>query len=116
MAYNTVGEVLGQVRVLLQDKDPDAYRYSNDDLIQSLNEGLLEARRIRPDLYRGRLNLVPQYTTADLTKPIAFEAMYRPALVNYVAGRIQLQDDEATNDARASIFMQNFTTKLLGLA
>lgn len=113
MAYNTVGDLLDQARILLQDIEAD--RYTNDMLLSALNEGLLETRRLRPDMYRDNLAHVPQYTLAQLTTPIAYEPMYRPALVNYVAGRVQLQDDEATNDARATIFLNTFISKLTGL-
>lgn len=113
MALKTVGDILAQARVLLQDVD--AERYPDSDLVQALNEGLLETRRLRPDMYRDRLSNVPQYTTAQFAVNIIYEQMYVPALINFVAGRIQMQDDEANSDGRAVVFMNTFTSKLTGL-
>lgn len=112
MAFNTVGELITQARVLLQDVDSD--RYSDAVMVQALNEGLLETRRLRPDLYRGRMSQVPQYTAAQLTTRLAYEQMYIPALTNYVVGRVQMQDQEEFTDARAAVFMNAFTGRLVG--
>lgn len=112
MAFNTVGDLITQARVLLQDVDGD--RYTDAMMVQALNEGLLETRRLRPDLFRGRMGQVPQYTTAQLTANLAYEPMYIPALVNYVVGRVQMQDQEEFSDARAGIFVNAFTSRLVG--
>jgi hypothetical protein len=112
VAFNTVGDLITQVRVLLQDVDSD--RYSDAMMVQALNEGLLETRRLRPDLFRGRMAQVPQYTTAQLATRLAYEQMYMPALVNFVAGRVQLQDQEEFSDARAGVFINSFTARLVG--
>ncbi len=107
MAFNTVGEVVTQVRVLLQDTEADNYRYSDAIVYQALNEGLLETNRIRPDFYRGLVG-IPQYSASDSGTTIAYPDSYRPALVDYAAGRVQLQDDEATSDQRAGVFVTSF--------
>lgn len=113
MAFKTVGDIITQARVLLQDVD--AERYPDADMVQALNEGLLETRRLRPDIYRDRLSNVPQYTTAQFATLIDYEQMYLPALTNFVAGRVQMQDDEANSDGRAVVFMNTFISKLTGL-
>ena len=112
MAFTKVSDVVTQARVLLQDESSD--RYTDASIIQALNEGLLEARRQRPDLFRDRLDNVPQYVTADATNStlLVFEQMYMPALVNFVCGRVQLRDDEATTDTRATVFLNTFSAKL----
>lgn len=112
MAFNTVGDLITQARVLLQDVDSD--RYTDAVMVQALNEGLLETRRLRPDLFRGRMAQVPQYTTAQLAAHLTYEPMYIPALVNYVVGRVQLQDQEEFDDNRAALFMNAFTSRLVG--
>lgn len=111
MAIVTVGDVVSQARVLLQDTETGNYRWSDADLYGALNEGLLETRKLRPDFYRG-LVATPQYATTDGNVSIAYPEEYRPALIYYVAGKIQLQDDEATDDDRAVKFLQAFSGKL----
>ena len=49
-ALETVGQYLEEARRLLQDEIAP-YRYPDDDLIDALNIGLLEARRLRADLF-----------------------------------------------------------------
>lgn len=116
MAFKTVGDVIEQVRVLLQDEDAASYRYSNASLVQALNSGLLETLRLRPDIYRTRRLQPPQYTVNLLDEPIAYEPMYIPGLVNYVVGLAQLRDAEESTDGRAAALLNTFTTKLVSVA
>lgn len=116
MAFRTVGEVIGQVRVLLQDEDAVAYRYSTASLVQALNSGLLETKRLRPDIYRHRNLDVPQYTETQMTSPLDYEPMYIPGLVNYVVGLAQLRDGEETTDSRAATLINTFISKLVSVA
>jgi len=121
MAYRTVGDVIHQARVLLQDTDggPDpsgpgtTYRYSDADLYQGLNAGLLEARRIRPELFRDRMSNVPQYDPGSAANGLAFEPMYVPALIYYIIGWAQLRDGEEITDARGVQFLLAFDKKLV---
>lgn len=110
MAFNTVNDVITEVRTLLQDTDSAGFRYSNSSIYQALNEGLLEAARLRPDFFRGIP--IPQYGSSGSGDPILFPPTFIPALINYVCGRIQLRDDEATNDQRASVFIMSFKQTL----
>jgi len=108
MAFVTVGQLITQVRVLLQDTDALGYRYDEASIYQALNEGLLETIRTRPDFYRGQTT-VPQYSTpADVNTTLVYPDAYKPALVDYVCGRVQLRDDEATTDQRAGVFITSF--------
>jgi hypothetical protein len=54
MSHLLVSDVLAQARELLQDK-VTPYRYSDDGLFYAINEAIFEARRLRPDLFVGRL-------------------------------------------------------------
>jgi hypothetical protein len=73
---------------------------------------LLEAKRLRPDFFLG-VYPTPQYASpGDQNTDIDIPEEYRPAIIDWVCGRIQLQDDEATDDERASAFMESFTKKL----
>jgi hypothetical protein len=84
-ALETVGQYLEEARRLLQDEHVP-YRYPTDDLVDALNIGLMEARRLRADL---------------------------SSLVYYVCGRMQLRDDEPTTDQRAGALLTKFAAQLL---
>lgn len=116
MAYRTVGDVIRQVRTLLQDEDAEGYRYSDSSLIDALNSGLLETKRLRPDIFRHRKFDVPQYAVADFGKAIDYTDMFVPALVNYTVGLAQLRDAEEETDGRAATLINTFITKLVSVA
>jgi hypothetical protein len=134
MALVTATDYVKEVRRLLQDS-VTPYRYSNDNIISALNMGFLEARRLRPDLFLGVASLrdeIPDFTTtvgggfssgfssgfSVGTNPgtVPMDPQYRPALVYYVCGQVQLMDSENTQDARATIFMNKFISQLLQIA
>jgi len=113
-ALETVGQYLKEARVLLQDVTPP-YRYEDVELVDCLNIGLLEARRLRADLFLP-LNkgiFIDTNGTLDRAAKVPIDEMYRPALVYYIVGRAQLRDDEATTDQRSAAFMTKFTSQLL---
>jgi hypothetical protein len=115
-ALETVGQYLEESRRLLQD-EVLPYRYPDDDLIDALNIGLMEARRLRADLFLPLFDIPwfdPTKTTApDLSAKITLDEMYRSSLVYYVVGRMQLRDDEPTTDQRAAGLLQKFAAQLL---
>jgi hypothetical protein len=113
-ALDTVGQYLEEARRLLQD-EIDPYRYPDDDLVDALNIGILEARRLRADLFLPLFD-IPYFTptgTINMAAPVSMDPMYRPALVYYMVGRAQLRDDEPTTDQRAAGLMTKFTAQLL---
>jgi len=115
-ALETVGQYLEESRRLLQD-EVVPYRYPDKDLIDALNIALMEARRLRADLFLPLFELPwfdPGETPGpDLTKPVTIDPMYRSSLVYYVVGRMQLRDDEPTTDQRAAGLLGKFTAQLL---
>jgi len=115
-ALDTVGQYLEEARRLLQDERVP-YRYPDEDLVDALNIGLLEARRLRADLFLPLFE-VPWIDPASITMatPITMDPMYRPSLVYYIVGRAQLRDDEPTVDQRASALMGRLTAQLLTVA
>lgn len=116
MALDTVQDYVVEVRRLLQDTVVP-YRYSDTNMVSALNMGLLEARRLRPDLFMssGLRNAVPDFSTVSMTE-VRMDPQYRPALVYYMAGQTQLMDEETTQDARASVFLNKFVSQLLTIA
>lgn len=119
-ALENVGQYLTEARRLLQDEH-DPFRYPDADLVDALNIGLLEARRLRADLFLPIFTIEwfdPSKTApgTDLDKKVTFDPMYRQTLVYYMVGRMQLRDDEGTTDARAGALLTKFTQQLLTIA
>lgn len=112
-SLDTVAQYVTSARTLLQDSTVP-YRYSDADLVEALNLAMYEARRLRPDLFLGRANAVPSYTTNDGTV-VVFDQQYRNAVVYYIVGRAQLRDEEDTQDTRAVALIGKFTSQLLTL-
>lgn len=110
----TAGEVIADARDILQDQ-LTPYRYTESQLYRYLSSALLEARRIRPDLFSGSLRAsVPNYAPADVAKIIPIIDTYYPQVVNYVAGRAELRDDSFALDGRASALIAAFGASLGG--
>lgn len=115
MALLTVQDYLAQARVLLLDKI-EPYRYETDEIIEALNMGIMEARRLRPDLFTGYFRSdLPDYTVADLVEEVPIDPMYRKAFVYYIVGHCQLRDEENTQDTRASAMLNKFVAQLTSL-
>ena len=113
-----VSDLLARVRVVLQDQDQDNYRYPTTDIVGYLNDAVVEAKRLRPDMFIGRyLEDVPQVSET----PIDYTIINMPlpdsaftAAVDYCAGRCELRDDEFSVDGRAMTFLNSFSQKLMG--
>lgn len=112
MALDTVQDYVDECRVLLQDS-VIPYRYTTDQLVQGLNLALLEARKLRPDLFLSWNWIIPAYSSGNLAESVTIEPMYRGAFIYYMVGRAQLRDDETTQDQRAVAFMSMFRSQLL---
>jgi Asp-tRNA(Asn)/Glu-tRNA(Gln) amidotransferase C subunit len=106
----TVQDFITSARRLLQDTVVP-YRYADADMIEALNLAILEARRIRPDLFLANFDALPSYTAVGDTVDI--EPMFRPAFVYSIVGRMELRDDEAASDTRAGQFLNKFIGQLL---
>lgn len=112
-ALDTVGKIIGYSRVLLQDT-LFPYRYPDDQLIDILNFSLMDARRLRADLFLDQPTIpvqVPTYTT--LADAVTIDQQYRLALVYFVVGHAHLRDEEDTQDARAAAMIMKFTQMLV---
>lgn len=113
-ALSTVQDFVGEARVLLLDEVPP-FRYPDSDLLVGLNMSLLEARRLRADLFltTSPIGSVPTYTTIDNT-PVAMDPQHSVALVYYICGNAQMRDEESTQDSRAGAFMAMFKNFMTG--
>lgn len=89
-----------RAREILQDEL--GVRYSTAQLIAYLNEGIVAARRVRPDLFIGMYTVpLPQVTEATLNDPLPTPDAIFVGLTQYMAGRAELRDDEFAVDGRA---------------
>lgn len=92
-------------------------RYADQDLIDAFNDALIQARAKRPDLFldMGLRNIVPQYTTTDISGNTAFplDATLYPAFLYYIVGRCELREDTFSDDSRATVMMNKFVSQLM---
>jgi hypothetical protein len=103
--------VLDDARGRLQDRDIP-YRYSEDDLVDYLNDGFQELRRLRPDAFFG-LAALPIYVSADLaTTDFPVDEQFDTAIVYYIVGNAELRDDEFVIDGRVAGLLKQFVDKL----
>lgn len=113
MALDTVQDYVDRARVLLLD-EVAPYRYPTDDLVAALNLGLLEVRRLRPELVRSYFSTtIPEFSSSDLSAAVPIDPQYRVAFVYYICGHAQMRDDEVNQDTRASAFLNKFVAQLL---
>lgn len=104
-----VGEILQQVRDVLQDMD--GTRYPTDSLIRGLNLAVLQVRSLRPDYFVGTFrDQIPRITTTAEDLPLPDELM--GPLTQYVAGWAEMRDDEFTTDGRAAVLLRSFEAQL----
>ena len=113
-AFNSVQAILTDVRTFLLDRRRP-YRYSDEELLTALNASLLEARRVRADLFVTRYgNEVPSYD-AVTSEPFCMEPQFRMAFVYGTTAHALARDDEDVQDVRANSFLAKFQAGLLGV-
>lgn len=115
MALDTVQDYLDRVRVLLLDQ-VEPYRYETADLVEALNMGILEARRLRPDLLKSYFRTsLPDFSASTLTAEVPIDPQYRVAFVYYICGHAQLRDDENNQDSRSAAFLNKFVAQMTNI-
>lgn len=109
-----VSDYIADARVLLLDQIAP-YRYDDPSLVTALNVTLLEARRVRPDLfvYCGD---VRTYTEADNTggTTVPMEKQFRLAILHGLVGHAIERDQEDIQDQRAQTFLSIMSNILIG--
>ena len=111
---DTVADYITDARTLLQDT-VQPYRYDDPSLLVSFNTTLLEARRIRADLfvYLHGSERMPAFTANDDT-PVDMEYPFRLAFVFGMVAHALMRDQEDITDDRARSFMSAFNSMLIG--
>lgn len=112
---DTVEDYLADARVLLLDQ-VSPYRYDDASLLTALNVTLLEARRLRADLFvfnDRRGGKVPSYTEVDNTT-VPIEEQFRLGILHGLVGHALERDQEDVQDARAVAFLNIMSSVLTG--
>jgi hypothetical protein len=112
----TIGQVVTEARRLLQD-EVAPFRYPDADLVDALNLAVLDARRLRPDLFLPQFEL-PYYSpsgTIDMGQKFPVEPQFRLPFIFFIAGRMEMRDDEQTQDTRAVAFITTWRQQLVQL-
>lgn len=109
-----VSDYVADARTQLQDTIAP-YRYSDASMLVALNVTMLEASRLRPDLfiwnnYGGQ---VQSFEAVDDT-PVDMEVQFRLAILHGVIGHALKRDQEDVQDSRASSYLAMFTQGLVG--
>lgn len=123
---SSYSDLITEARELLQDTD-EPQRFSDSYLINTLNRGLQELGRIRPDafyaLYDANALNVPSITDTDpaqsgktlWTDDFGIDMQFYTPLVSYVVGSAEITEDEFTLEGRAIMMLQNFRNTVIGL-
>jgi len=115
MALDTVQDYVDRARVLLLDQ-VEPYRYPTDDLVEALNMGILEARRLRPELLKNYFRTsLPDFNTGAMSASVPIDPQYRVAFVYYICGQAQLRDDENNQDSRSAAMLNKFVAQMLNI-
>jgi hypothetical protein len=112
---NTVEDYIADARTLLQDKVPE-FRYEDSSLLTAMNIALVEAVRIRADLFKYNLKTrgqVPAFQNVDDTH-VPVEPQFRNAILNGICGHAMLREQEEYADSRSTSFLNMFNQGLVG--
>jgi hypothetical protein len=115
---DTVADYVADARTLLQDLIPP-YRYDDPSLVTALNLTLLEARRLRADLFvyrhdrQGHHMDMPNYGAVN-AETVHLETSFRLPVVYGLVGHALARDQDDYQDTRATTFLQMFQSALVG--
>lgn len=97
-----VARVIGEVRRVTQDTNPDAPRNSNQDIRAAANMAVQDIRRVRPDLFLGMFDAVPDLITAS---SLDIEDMFLSPLVHLTVAYVMMASNEYNVDGAAANFL-----------
>lgn len=106
----TVADAAAEARTIINDTD--GVRYLDADIYRIINDGVVEARSLRPDLFIGAYSS-PLTEVSAMADPIPLPDQLFTSLCYYLAGRLELRDDEFAVDGRAMTLIPVFGKKLV---
>lgn len=106
----TAQSLITEARYTLNDVD-SPQRFSDDDLLVGLNDGLKLIRAVRPDLWYGSLATPLTALTALSAFPLAPE--YEPAMKKYIVHYAEMRDDEYVQSGRSKAFLEQFVNEVV---
>lgn len=122
-ATKTIDDAVSEARLVVNDALAP-YRNQDATVIAYLNSALRAVYAIRPDAFIGNFTTgvisttqLPTYDVTDLGTSTAFpldDRHFFNPVVAYMAGRIELGDDEFTESARSSQLLAAFVQQLTG--
>lgn len=125
----SLDDVMTEVRFLISDTGASGLpeRYTDTQLVMHLNTALRDLYTLRPDAFIGSQDNIgisetamPTFTTGDLNQtpatafPVDDRLFYTPVVV-YMVGKIELADDEFTDQSRSTALLQAFKASLQGM-
>jgi hypothetical protein len=116
-ALETIDDYIDDARVLLQDTIAP-YRYADASLVTAMNVTLLEARRLRADLFiyhkwPSNQHGVQSFQAKDGTK-LQMEEPFRLAILHGFIAHALMRDQEDIQDQRSAMYMGVFNQMLTG--
>lgn len=123
----TLDDAVAEIREIINDSNVAFGRFTNAQVLQKLNTALRETYRYRPDAWIGNFvqgvfsnkSPLPTYDITDLGLlpptpwPIDDRLFFSP-VVFYVAGMLDITDDEFSDDGRAVTLLTAFRNQLIG--
>lgn len=123
----TYANLISEVRAFVQDSE-EPFRNEDSFFINILNRGLQEIGRLRPDafyeLFDGNSLHVPEvivgttdatYDEYSTTENFQLEMQFYNPLFSFIVGMAEVQDDEFTDEGRASMLLIQFRNTVVGL-
>lgn len=107
----TVGDILTDARVILNDAAGD--RYTDAQLISDLNNAISSTKMIRPDAFKLG-EALPEFTVSQLASDFPLPEIFVQSFVYYLAGNAELRDDEFAVDNRAMTLLSVYRRNLTG--
>lgn len=112
MALDATADYIRLARINLND-GLAPYRYADTTMLDGLQQGVDDMRRLRPDLFiddpDGLLTVIGGGIDLQV-----IDRQYRSALLDYLVAYCELTDDEAANASRSTAFRNLFAAKLTG--
>lgn len=109
MAY-TMQQIVDMARIPLNDTKKA--RYSDSNLLSFTNVAVMRVLELRPDLLFGTAYTIASSLAMAGIFPLPDR--FAQTVADYVGGRAELKDEDASTQARAQVLMSLFTSELFG--